>query len=93
MPVIIINNSVTELYIIKEQEGTVADWQSAKGVHMENLYLILFFVKLNNSPQLVKFNGLSENVVPLVKSTVSTSVQLASGRNILIFREQVEVLL
>ena len=43
MPVMIINNSATELYIIKEQEGTVADWQSAKGVHMENLYLILFF--------------------------------------------------
>jgi hypothetical protein len=72
------NNSATELCIIKGQEGTVAGWQSAKGLHGK-LELDTLFVKLNNPPQLVKFDGLSENIVPLVKSTVSTSCKLASG--------------
>jgi hypothetical protein len=91
MSVTIRNNSATELCITKGQEGTIAGWQSIKGLHRK-LVLDTIFVKLNNSPQLVKFNGLPENVVLIITFTISISFKLASGWNILISREQVKVL-
>jgi len=86
-----VNNSATELCITKGQEGTIAGWKSIKGLHRK-LVLDTLFVKLNNSLQLVKFNGLPENVVLIIKSTISISFKLASGWYILISREQVKVL-
>jgi len=55
MPVMIRNNSATELCITKEQEGTVGGLQSTKGPHGK-LVLDTIFVKLDNLPQPVKFD-------------------------------------
>jgi hypothetical protein len=57
MPVMIRNNSATEVCITKGQEGTVAGLQSIKGPHGK-VVLDTIFVKLDNLPQPVKFDKL-----------------------------------
>ncbi|KAF9458813.1 hypothetical protein BDZ94DRAFT_1284663 [Collybia nuda] len=91
LPIIIRHNSATELCITNGQEGFVYSWDATIGSKGQKL-LETLFVKLKNPPQTVQIEGLPENVVPLVRTTVSTSCSLPNDQTIFINRSQVEVL-
>ncbi|KAF8882796.1 hypothetical protein BD779DRAFT_1381589, partial [Infundibulicybe gibba] len=91
MPVMIRNNSATELCITKGQEGVVYAWQSTKGSRNQTL-LDTLFVRLINPPQTIKFDGLPENVVPITRTAVNIVCSLPDDTTISISRSQVEVL-
>jgi hypothetical protein len=84
-------NIATELCITNGQEATVVGWQSTVGQHNKQILDVLF-VKLTAPPKSVQINGLSENVVPLTKSTVFMTCKLPDGNKVSISRSQVEVL-
>ena len=75
MPVMIWTNSATELCITCGQEGTVYCWQAAKGLSGQRV-LDTLFVKLINPPQVIQFDGLSENVVPITRTSVTVDCSL-----------------
>ncbi|KAF9455408.1 hypothetical protein BDZ94DRAFT_1205770 [Collybia nuda] len=91
LPIIIRHNSATELCITNGQEGFVHSWCSTTGSKGQRV-LETLFVKLKNPPQTVQIDGLPENVVPLVRTTVSTDCSLPNDKSIYINRSQVEVL-
>jgi hypothetical protein len=91
MPVMIRNNAATELCITKGQEAVVCGWKTVEGVGGRST-LDTLFVKLLNPPSPVQFDGLQENVVPLTRSSVTTSCSLPDDSSITISRSQVEVL-
>jgi len=80
MPVMLRHNDATECCITKGAEGVVASWQSSIGPEKQNI-LDTLFVKLINSPKMIKIDGLPENIVPITRQSTST-----------IIREQVLVL-
>jgi len=90
MPVMIQNNTVTELCITKGQEATMQSWQSISGP-LEQKSLDTLFVKLQNPPSSMKFDRLCENVVPLTRNSVVTSCQLPDNMSINVSCHQVEV--
>lgn len=92
LPIIIRHNAATELCITNGQEGTVYDWQSASGNRGQRV-LDTLFVKLKDPPKLVQLDGLPENVVPLVKTKVTTVCQLTTDERVTVNRSQVEVLI
>lgn len=61
-------NAAMELCIIKGQEGTVYGWQLGTGSHGQQV-IDMLFVKLIDPPQNVHFEGLPENVIPLVRES------------------------
>ena len=91
MPVIIRTNTATELCITRGQEATVYSWQSTTGSKGQKM-LDTLFVKLQNPPQAIQFDGLPANVVPLTRSTVSVKCALPNDESLTISRNQVEVL-
>jgi hypothetical protein len=91
MPVIIRNNSATELCITRGQEAFVHSWQSTVGSRGQQV-LDTLFVKLQNPPQPVQFEGLPPDVVPLPKSYVTVRCTLPNDDTITVSRQQVEVL-
>ena len=91
MPVIIRTNAATELCITRGQEGTVHSWQLSIGSKGQSR-LDTLFVKLQNPPQPVQFDGLPVNVVPLTRSTVSVKCSLPNDETLSISRNQIEVL-
>ncbi|KAF8872047.1 hypothetical protein BD779DRAFT_1386038, partial [Infundibulicybe gibba] len=91
MPVMIRTNSATELCITRGQEGWVYGWQAEVGSRGQNVLGVLF-VKLANPPQSVKFDGLPENVVPLLRTSTTTLCNLPDDSTISVTRSQVEVL-
>ena len=91
MPVMIRNNSATELCITRGQEGTVYCWQAGKGLLGQRV-LDTLFVKLLNPPQVIQFDGLPENVVPITRTSVTVDCSLPDDSCITISRNQVEVL-
>ena len=90
MPVMIRNNSATELCITKGQEATVHSWQSDVGSKGQ-IILDTLFVTLLNPPQSVQLDGLPKNVVPLMKTSVQTTCMLPDDTCININRSQIEV--
>ena len=66
MPVMLRNNDATELCMTKGQEGFVAGWQEEIGTHGKKI-LDTLFVKLDNPPQNIQFEGLQENIVPIMR--------------------------
>lgn len=50
------------------------------------------FVKLNNPPSLVQFDGLPENVVPITASTQVIKAALLKDATVQISRTQIKVL-
>jgi hypothetical protein len=91
MPVMIRNNSATELCITKGQEGIIHSWQSTIGSRGQRI-LDTLFVTLVNPPQSVKIDKLPENVVPLTRTSVNISCYLPDDSTVSLSREQVEVL-
>ncbi|KDQ32269.1 hypothetical protein PLEOSDRAFT_8108, partial [Pleurotus ostreatus PC15] len=90
MPVMLRDNSATELCMTNGQEGTVYDWVSAVGVYGQ-LVLDVLFVELTNPPVSVHFEGLPLNVVPILKTANPTWCELPSGKRMHVSRSQVEV--
>jgi hypothetical protein len=91
LPVMIKSNVATELCITNGQEATVVGWQPTIGQHNQQMLDVLF-VKLKTPPKTVQIDGLSENVVPLTRSSVSITCKLPDGSKVSISRSQVEVL-
>jgi hypothetical protein len=91
LPIMIRHNFATELCITKGQEGYVYGWQSTVGSKNQRI-LDTLFVKLKNPPSSVQFNGLPENVVPIMASTKIIKAALLKDAAVQISRTQVEVL-
>ena len=91
LPVMIKTNVATELCITNGQEATVVGWQSTVGQHKQQILDVLF-VELKAPPKSVQIDGLSENVVPLTRSSVSMTCYFSDGQKLSISRSQVEVL-
>jgi hypothetical protein len=91
MPVIIRYNYATELCITNGQEGFVAGWQGGRGLH-GRLVLDVLFVKLDRPPQIVKIDGLPENIVPITRTRQKITCKFPSGLTETIQRQQVSVL-
>ena len=83
MPIMIRNNSATELCITKGQEAVVYSWQSSAGPNNTEV-LDTLFVKLIDPPDNVQLEGLPLNVVPLTKTTVSTNCRLPDDSNLIV---------
>ena len=77
--------------ITKGQEGHVYGWQSTKGTKGQQI-LDTLFVKLDNPPSNVQFEGLPENVIPLTHSSNTIKASLSNDDIIFISRSQIEVL-
>ncbi|KAH6894767.1 hypothetical protein BKA70DRAFT_1117490 [Coprinopsis sp. MPI-PUGE-AT-0042] len=92
LPVMIRNNSATEMCITKGQEGHVYSWQTTVGTKGQPM-LETLFVELSNPPKKVSFKGLPENVVPILPTTTyGVQCSLHDGSKVFINRTQVEVL-
>ena len=91
MPVMIRNNAATEMCITKGQEATVHAWDSHKTPEGRDV-LDTLFVELTNPPTPVKLDGLPVNVVPLTRTSVTTSCRLADDTSLTVSRSQVEAL-
>jgi hypothetical protein len=91
LPVMIRQNSATELCMTRGQEGFVHSWQPSKGAHGQRV-LDTLFVRLSNPPKTVQLEGLPENVVPITITTVATVCSLPDGTTRNVSRTQVEVL-
>ena len=63
-------------------------WQSTKGTKGQRILDTLFV----NPPQVVQFDGLPKNVVPLTRSSTTIKAFLPNDDTIFISRSQVEVL-
>ena len=81
MPVMIRNNSATELCITKGQEATVHSWKSTVGSRGQKK-LETLFVTLIDSSQSVKIEGLPENVVPLTRTSAHITCMLPDDTSI-----------
>ena len=90
MPVMIRSNIAMELCMTKGQEGFVYGWQAQliNGVNT----LDTLFVQLHDPPMSVKLDGLPLNVVPLAKSSVTTTCNLPDDSSIGISRSQPDIL-
>ncbi|KAJ3512338.1 hypothetical protein NMY22_g15363 [Coprinellus aureogranulatus] len=92
LPVLIKNNSATELGITNGQEGTVHCWQAARGIQGQPV-IDTVFVELTKPPRPVKLSGLPQNVVPILPTTNNQLLcSLRGGTKVLINRTQVEML-
>jgi hypothetical protein len=91
LPVMIRNNSATELGITKGQEATVYDWEDIIGSSGKPVLKTLF-VKLLNPNTNVQLTGLPLNVVPITQTTVTQQCTLPDDSTVTIVRKQVEVL-
>ncbi|TFK58812.1 hypothetical protein BDN72DRAFT_737311, partial [Pluteus cervinus] len=91
LPVMIRTNIATELCMTKGQEGSVYGWTASTGRKGQPI-LNTLFIKLDNPPQKIKFDGLPENVVPIHRTTTATRCLLPDDTKISISRSQVEVL-
>ena len=90
MPIMIHNNAATEMCITKDQEAVVYGWNLHK--HRGKDVLDTLFVKLVNLPAIINLNGLPQNVVPLLRTSVMTNCKLPDDTSITVSRSQVEAL-
>jgi hypothetical protein len=91
MPVMIRNNAATEMCITKGQEAIVHAWDSHKTTEGRDV-LDTLFVELTNPPTPVKLDGLPLNVIPLTRTSVTTSCRLPDDTSLTVSRNQVEAL-
>ena len=87
----ICNNAATEMCITKGQEAIVYAWNSHKGWNDKDV-LDTLFVQLVNPTTPVNLDGLPLNVVPLTRTSVTTSCRLPDDTSITVSRNQVEAL-
>lgn len=86
------NNDATELCITKGQEGFVVEWNVYNGPYNKPI-LDTLFVQLDKPAKSIKFDGLPENVVPIIKATKTIKCTYQSELEEYIERQQVWVLL
>ncbi|KAF8223393.1 hypothetical protein L208DRAFT_1316951, partial [Tricholoma matsutake] len=91
MPVMIHVNSATELCMTKGHEAVVHSWQASQTAD-GTVVLDTLFVSLVNPPSQVQLDNLTPNVVPLTRTTVSTSCLLPDNTSLTISCNQVEIL-
>ncbi|KAJ8694057.1 hypothetical protein PTI98_008990 [Pleurotus ostreatus] len=90
LPVMLRDNSATELCMTNGQEGFVYDWVAAVGLYGQHVLDVLF-VKLKSPPVDVQFDGLPVNVVPILRTASHTWCELPSGKWLHVSRSQVEI--
>ncbi|KAF8238290.1 hypothetical protein L208DRAFT_1127562, partial [Tricholoma matsutake] len=83
MPILIRANSATELCITKGQEAVVHSWDYSETAN-RNKILDTLLVRLIHPPTAVQLDGLPPNVVPLIKTTVTTCCRLPDDSNIMV---------
>ena len=91
LPIMIRNNTATEMCMTKGQEAIVYGWRSHKGQKDKDI-LDTLFVELISPPTPIKLDGLPLNVVPLTRTSVTTSCRLTDDTSISVSRSQVEAL-
>ena len=91
MPIMIRNNAATEMCITKGQEATVHAWDSHKTAEGRDV-LDTLFVELTNPPTPVKLDGLPLNVIPLTRTSITTSCRLPDDTSLTVSRSQVEAM-
>ena len=91
MPVMIRNNTATEMGITKGQEVIAHAWDSHRSKDKKDV-LDTLFVELSNPPFPVKLDDLASNVVPLTRTSVTTCCQLPDDSSLTLSRSQIEVL-
>jgi PIF1-like helicase len=91
LPIMIRNNSATEMCMTKGQEAIVYGWRSHKGQKDKDI-LDTLFVELINPPTPIKLDGLPLNVVPLTRTSVTTNCRLTDDTSISVTRSQIEAL-
>jgi PIF1-like helicase/Helitron helicase-like domain at N-terminus len=91
LPIMIRNNTATEMCMTKGQEAIVYGWRSHKSQKNKDILDILF-VQLINPPTPIKLDGLPINVVPLTRTSVTTSCRLPDDTSISVSRSQIEAL-
>jgi hypothetical protein len=91
MPIMIRNNAATEMCITKGQEATVHAWDSHQTAEGRDV-LDTLFVELTNPPTPVKLDGLPLNVIPLTRTSVTTSCRLPDDTSLTVSRSQVEAM-
>lgn len=91
MPVMVHNNTATEMCITKGQEAIVHSWQALTSPSSKKI-LDALFVELQDPPMPIALDGLPLNIVLLTKTTVVTNCQLPDDTSISVSRNQVEVL-
>ena len=91
MPIMIRHNAATELCITKGQEAEVYSWQSSAGPYNTEV-LDTLFVKLIDPPSPVHLDGLPLNVIPLIRTSVSTNCRLPDDSSLMVSRNQIEAL-
>ncbi len=77
MPVMIKINEATELCVTNGQTGNVVGWTYEEQDHRK--YLQTLFIQLLNPIKTVRVEGLSEDVIPMTRSTVSIAVTFPNG--------------
>ncbi|KAJ7753768.1 hypothetical protein B0H16DRAFT_1316716 [Mycena metata] len=92
MPLLLRTNDATELCMTKGQESVVVGWDESVGPRQQRV-LDTLFVRLENLPKPVQIPGLPENVVPLIRGSVHTTVLLEDDTLLSITREQITSLL
>lgn len=91
LPIMIRHNTATEMCMTKGQEAIVYGWRSHKGQKDKDV-LDTLFVELINPPNPIKLYGLPLNVVPLTRTSVTTSCRLTDDTSISVSRSQIEAL-
>ena len=83
MPVMIHVNSATELCMTKGQEAVVQSWQASTTAG-GTVVLDTLFVSLVDPPSEIQLDHLPQNVVPLTRTSVSTSCLLPDDTSLTI---------
>ncbi|KAJ7723248.1 hypothetical protein B0H16DRAFT_1334246 [Mycena metata] len=94
MPLLLRSNDATELCMTKGQEAIVVGWDETTGLQGQRV-LDTLFVELIGLPasRIIQILGLPDNVVPLVRGSVHTTVLLEDDTLLSIVREQITGLL
>ena len=85
------NNAATEMCITKGQEAKVYSWDSHKTAEGRDV-LDTLFVELSNPPTPIKLDGLPLNVIPLTRTSITTSCRLPDDTSLTVSRNQIEAL-
>ncbi|KAI0799668.1 hypothetical protein BC629DRAFT_1257540, partial [Irpex lacteus] len=93
MPVLLKSNEATELCATNGAEGIVVGWDAVPIEGRKNWFkLNTLFVELVKPPRTLTLTGLPQNVIPIVPSTVTFTVDLTDKQRIRVKRTQVQVL-
>lgn len=90
LPVMLKNNTATELCATNGAEGTVVGWDAGKVGTIDILRTV--FVLLKDPPRSIQLPGLPPNVIPVSSCTTTVRCLLPSGCTAIISRTQIPIL-